>query len=213
MSSNRTTFLVDGFNLYHSVVEASADLSGASTKWLNIRALCESYLPSFGRGNVPEAFYYFSALARHRLRQDPGVLTRHRALIDCLKSTGVIVELSRFKAKQIWCTGCQTRAVRHEEKETDVALAVKLIDLFLTDSCDTAVLVTGDTDIAPAVRYVIQRHPKKRVCFLFPYRRKNKELAKLGSSCKISKEQYRKHQFPEVVVLADGTQRVRPPTW
>ncbi len=39
MPSDRTTFLIDGFNLYHSVIEASNDLHAASTRWLNIRAL------------------------------------------------------------------------------------------------------------------------------------------------------------------------------
>lgn len=46
---NRVTFLVDGFNLYHSVKEAQRDMNGVSTKWLNIRALCQSYIHHFGK--------------------------------------------------------------------------------------------------------------------------------------------------------------------
>jgi hypothetical protein len=41
---NRTVFIIDGFNLYHSTRDASNDLGGQSTKWLDVRALCESYL-------------------------------------------------------------------------------------------------------------------------------------------------------------------------
>jgi len=51
MSTNRTAFVIDGFNVYHSLVDASKALGlpdESGTKWLNLRALCESYLPVFG---------------------------------------------------------------------------------------------------------------------------------------------------------------------
>ena len=41
---DRVTFIIDGFNLYHSVCDAERDLKGASTKWLDIKSLCSSYL-------------------------------------------------------------------------------------------------------------------------------------------------------------------------
>lgn len=212
MPSNRTSFLVDGFNLYHSVVEASSAL-GMPVKWLNIRTLCESFLPSLGPDNVPKEFHYFSAFAYHKRGNDPTVIARHQALLDCLMDTGVNVQMAKFKKKRLWCYGCKQSYTRHEEKETDVALAVKLIEVFDTDECDTAVLMTGDTDIAPAVRYVKQRYPTRQVCFLFPYNRKNRELAKLGPVCKISKEHYQQYQFPNPVTLKDGSQRAKPPSW
>lgn len=55
----RTTFIVDGFNLYHSVCQASAvlGLAGAGTKWLNLRRLCESYLSLIGGEAQLEKIY------------------------------------------------------------------------------------------------------------------------------------------------------------
>jgi hypothetical protein len=47
---SRVTFLVDGFNLYHSLLEASHDLGGDSTRWLDLRSLLSSYLSVFGAG-------------------------------------------------------------------------------------------------------------------------------------------------------------------
>ena len=213
MPADRTTFLIDGFNLYHSVIEASKDLGGASTKWLNIRTLCESYLYLFGKNNTAEEFYYFSALAYHKVPKDPDTVARHLRFVDCLKDTGFKVELARFKEKQVWCAGCKHFQTRHEEKETDVAVAVKLVELFVQDKCDTAILMTGDTDIAPAVRFVRQNYPTKRVGFLFPYKRMNQELKNLGFGYKISKEQYQRHQFPPTVKLIDGSTRTKPATW
>ena len=58
----------------------------------------------------------------------------------------------------------QGEAGRHEEKETDVAIAVTLIELFLRDECDAAVLVTGESDIAPALRLAQRQFPGKAIC-------------------------------------------------
>src|SRR5436305_1558399 len=143
----RTVFIIDGFNLYHSVRQASTDLhrGGAGTKWLDIPKLCSSYLHLLGKTARPEKIYYFSALATHLERTKPDVTKRHRTFVRVLEDAGVVVELSRFKAKDVTCPSCHTVFQRHEEKETDVALAAKLLEVFARDECDAAVLMTGDT--------------------------------------------------------------------
>jgi len=211
---NRTVFLIDGFNVYHSVRAAERDLGGASTRWLDIRALCDSFLYIVGNNAQTQNVFYFSALAEHLEASKPDVTARHKDFIRCLEDTGVTVELARFKKKRITCSNCGTEIERHEEKETDVAIAAKLLELFFNNSCDTVVLVTGDTDLAPAVRTVQKLFPAKNVYFAFPYRRKNKELAQIvARSFNIKKEHYPRHQFPDPVVLADGTEINKPSHW
>ena len=68
---NDTIFLIDGFNIYHSVVEASKDLEGVSTKWLNLYSLCSSYLHVIGNNAQIKNIYYFSALATHLQSSSP----------------------------------------------------------------------------------------------------------------------------------------------
>ena len=97
---NRTTFLVDGFNLYHSLRNASTDLSGASTKWLDLKKLLSSYLYTIGGQAQLEQIFYFSAFATHVDARKPGVTVRHRNYIECLESEGVIPVMGRFKPKQ-----------------------------------------------------------------------------------------------------------------
>jgi len=211
---NRTVFLIDGFNLYHSVTAASQDLGGATTKWLNIRRLCESYMHLVGSGAQLEDIFYFSALAKHLEASKPDVTQRHKDFIKCLEDTGIRVDLSQFKRKTIHCRNCGNDIIRHEEKETDVKLAIKLLEVFHTNSCDTAVLVTGDTDIAPAVRTAQRLFPDKTVVFGFPYKRKNKELAQIVTrSFLIREDQYTRHQFADPHVLQDGTPIRKPPKW
>jgi uncharacterized LabA/DUF88 family protein len=211
---NRTVFLIDGFNLYHSVREASRDLRGASTKWLDIASLCKSYLYLIGNNAQVTGIHYFSALARHLEASNPDVTKRHQAFIRCLEATGITCQLNRFKAKTINCPYCRRDFLRHEEKETDVAISIKLIELFHRDECDTIVLLTGDTDIAPAVRTSLILFPDKEIWFAFPYKRTNHELKKLvNRSIKISKDHYTRYQLPSPFTLPDGTQITKPSRW
>lgn len=214
--SGRTAFVIDGFNVYHSLVEASKSLglpAEQGMKWLDLRGLCESYLPLFGRDATLAGIHYFSALAHHLQASKPGVTSRHQHYVQVLKATGVTVELGRFKKKLIRCRLCSKTFARHEEKETDVAVSVKVIEIFARDEADRVVLLTGDTDVAPAVRLAQKLYGDREVCFAFPWNRKQAELANLvKTSISISREAYHTHQFPDVVVIA-GKKYVKPPTW
>jgi len=207
---NRTSFIIDGFNLYHSIVDIQRDFH-TCTKWLDIRSLCSSYLHFIGNNAKLEHLYYFSALATHL--NDPSIVQRHQNYLECLKATGINCELSRFKPKNIDCPNCKYVILRHEEKETDVAITAKLFELLHCDMCDTVVLVTGDTDVSPAVKTCANLFPQKTVVFAFPYKRKNKELAKLARSFKISVQNYIKHQLPDPFPLPDGTTIPKPLCW
>lgn len=116
---SRTGFFVDGFNLYHSLVQASDDLSGRPTRWLDLRSLLSSYLPGIGGGATLERIHYFSALATHMDHRRPGTTARHRRFIDCLQACGIRVELGRFKRKDVHCSRCNTIKPHYEEKETE----------------------------------------------------------------------------------------------
>ncbi len=220
---SRTDFIIDGFNLYHSTRTASKHLGGQSTKWLDIRALCESYLYTISRTARLQNVYYFSALARHLEAFDPGKVIRHEEFIKCLENTGVIVELARFKRKPDYrcfhcgntdCGHCGQRLKQWEEKETDVAIAAKLLELVFTNACDTVVLMTGDTDFAPAVRTAQGASPRKDVRFAFPYNRVNNDLRKIApKSFRIGKESYANHQFSDPYVLSSGEQINKPLLW
>ncbi len=210
----RVTFLIDGFNLYHSVKDAANQLGVRSLKWLNISKLCSSYVYLFGKDAVLHDIYYFSALAKHLMQYDPGKVKRHEDYITCLNSTGIKVELAIFKRKNIQCPYCDRNIVRHEEKETDVALAVKLLELLILDLCDVVVLVTGDTDIVPAIELAKRLYPEKMIGCAFPFKRKNDEISqKVHKQFKISAKQYQNFQFPNQVILANGTVINKPKNW
>ena len=206
--------MVDGFNVYHSLIEASRDLGGQSTKWLDLRGFLSSYLYLIGGNARLERIHYFTALADHLDVKRPGVTTRHREYIECLRATNVSVELGRFKQKKVYCKSCKTNNIHWEEKETDVAISVGLLEVLSNDSADAVVIVSGDTDLAPGVRSASRMFPTKRVLFAFPYKRKNAELARLVPvSFRISKEQYARYQFPDPYLLLSGRSIPKPSHW
>ena len=210
----RVGFLIDGFNLYHSLDEASAVLAPRGAKWLDLRAFCTSFLPLLGARATLGPIHYFSALAKHIEAWKPDVTLRHAAYIRCLEESGVVVELGQFKEKWITCPHCSREITRHEEKETDVAIGVRLVELFCKDRCNAAVLVTADSDLSPAIRTANVMFPKNPIYAVIPYGRGSFDLEALATGhFKAKKERYAKHQFPDPFDCADGTKIAKPPSW
>jgi len=210
---NRITYLIDGFNVYHSILSLKR-LTGYRAKWLNLSSLCKSYLNLFGKDAKIHDIYYFSALAHYLSAKNPNKVKKHENYIACLKSLNIKIELGRFKEKDVFCDNCKSMILKHEEKETDVAIGIKLLEILFTDSCDSIVVMTGDTDLSPAVRRCTELFPNKKIFFAFPFARKNKELLSLApGSFSISKKQYIRHQLPNPVILADGKEIYKPNSW
>ena len=213
----RVNFLIDGFNLYHSCREAEKAL-GTSTKWLDIKKMLSSYhtvYAEIAKSKVSLGqIYYFSAFAYHRISNDPDVVERHKAFVSCLKDVGIITEINQFKKKISRCPKCSHQWDKHEEKETDVSMAVKLIELFVLDACDMAVIVSGDTDLAPAVKTAFHLFPQKLVVFAFPYARVTQYLRLLApGSFKINKKAYGHFQLPDPYKGKNGLIINKPLSW
>ena len=212
---NRTVFLVDGFNLYHSLIDAQKDSGGKSAKWLNLKQLCSSYLHNAAHASSSRAeienIYYFSASPTHR---NEDKIVRHSLYMRCLRASGINIQLGRFKQKTVHCSRCNRDFIAHEEKETDVAIAVKLFEICHLDQCDTVILMTGDTDLSPAVVTCKRLFPSKLIFFAFPYKRSNTELAKIApESFSIKLRSCRNCQFPDPYILSDGTHLRKPAMW
>ena len=93
-------------------------------KWLDLSGLCHSYLLLLGTRAELNGVHYFSALATHRISTHPDVVRRHEVYLRALTGSGVTVHMGYFKRKDRTCAICGGRFRIHEEKETDVAIAV-----------------------------------------------------------------------------------------
>jgi hypothetical protein len=211
--SERVVFFVDGFNLYHSVLSAERQ-SQVPLKWLDLHALCAAHLYLIGPAAHVAQVQYFTAFAHHLHARNPGKVARHKAFVRALTASGVNVHEGHFKQKTVIDTWTAQEVTTHEEKETDVAIACAVLEAGVLDRLDTAVLVTGDTDLRPAVHSFHRLCPAKRLTFAFPFARENRELARVApGSFSFSSAAYRKHQFPDKVELPSGKFVTRPSAW
>jgi hypothetical protein len=76
------------------------------------------------------------------------------------------------------------------------------------------VVVSGDSDLAPALQAARRCRAGLRLLACFPYHRRSNGLAALADRCfKLRKERYVAHQLPDPVALPDGRQIARPANW
>lgn len=151
---------IDGFNLYHAI----RDLDRPNLKWLDLWALCESLArPGEALGEVN----YFSAYATWR----PTTHQKHIEYVKALQHVGVKCIMGHFKEKPMGCKACAATWVRHEEKETDVHIAARLVADAYKGRFDRAILITADSDLAPAVKIVKAAFPRKQILVVAPPRR------------------------------------------
>lgn len=234
--SLRTRVYIDGYNLYYGC------LKGTPYKWLDLMALFERHvLPSIlveqaGQKRrldlLPVAIKYFTAeILEKAARAEDSVSSQrryHTALsklypsrIECIKGYYSLIEA---KAKIVdaedpgkWPRDCQEILVwKLEEKQSDVSLALHAYHDAYVGEVDQVVIVTNDTDVAPALR-MIRNNTSALVGLVIPTRdherRPNVELAELAHWVRrhITDEELRKSQLPRVV----GSKRptVKPESW
>jgi uncharacterized LabA/DUF88 family protein len=215
--AKNVAFVVDGFNMYYSLRRVE-ELTRNRVKWLDLRTLLSKYLQpvrdALGERVEISRVYYFSALATHLTSHDRDVVNRHLSYISALESTGVQVVLSRFKQKDISCPKCHHQWKRHEEKETDVALGVKIIEVLARNEGDAVVVITGDTDLIPAIRTAQGLFPHRKIGVGFPFMRHSADLERIADfAFKIGQKELQRSQFAPELKLPDGSVIRKPATW
>ena len=204
MRRRRVVAFIDGFNLYHAI----DNLKVPAFKWLDLRKLSGIFVHPYLEEltNV----FNFSTIASHR---DKASQIRQRTYIRALELKGVKTILGQFKRKDRHCSNCSFRHVGHEEKETDVNIALSLIDFAYQNMYDRALLVTNDSDQAPSIRKVLERFPRKKITVIIPpHTRECNELIKAASNkAKITGNHLERSLLPEVVSDASGLILIRRP--
>ncbi len=195
--SKRAAFYVDGFNLYHSI----DDLKQPHLKWFSLYDFA-SFVANKNREMLVKV-RYFSALATHR---DPSSVDRHKSYLRALKSTGVDYLLGQFKGKPRSCRNCNATWTAHEEKETDVNIAVQIIEDAIDDLMDVCYIISADTDLAPAIRLLKRKFPKiEYVCVAPPKRRHPSELLAIADrQLIISKVALERNRLPDEIYDSAG---------
>ena len=220
----RANFYVDGYNFYSGLCEAG--LHGFI--WIHLQGLCEHMIrenDTLGR------IRYFTCLPHYDTRK----LRDHKIYISALEAVCPAVEVfygdfakvgpaitcknkdcgNIFDPPVAQCPVCQwkKRPTTHIEKQTDVSLAVNLVKDAFDDDFDVAYIVSGDTDLIPAIEMVRQLDDTKKVGVLFPPAREHEGFRGVARfAIPIRAHEIKKHQLDDPVQSSHGDIK-KPDTW
>ena len=174
----RYCFYIDGFNVYHALNDNSfseqktphePNYKYRKYKWLNYRKLA---LNVVGPSDTVVKIYYFTAYAKWR---HPSFL-RHKEYVKALRSESIKIVRGRFMKKYISCHNCKALFLTHEEKGTDVNIALQILQDAIDNIYDRAIIITSDSDLLSAIEAVHRHAPDKEVGVMFPIGRRSYHL-------------------------------------
>lgn len=201
----RVAAYVDGFNLYFGLKA----LRGRRYLWLDVQALTGSLLRP---GQSLTQVTYFTA----RVRNDPGGEQRQADYLDALIAHSPLVTVvdGRFQQKDRSCRNCRATWTVYEEKETDVNIAVALVEDAVKDRYDVALLLSADSDLCPAIRSMKRLCPTKRIIAAFPPKRHSGDLKRVVDGfLHIGDDKIRQALLPETIYTPSGVSLQKPKLW
>lgn len=219
----KTIVYIDGFNLYYRMLK-----SRPSNKWLNPLALASAVLQP--QHVITRVNYYIARVSARA--HDPHAPARQATYLNALDSVPEIkIHEGSFMTSEPWMPLAQppqakpngynwtipappvVRVVKSEEKGSDVNLGAHLVRDAFKGAFEVAVVLTNDTDLVEPIRIAIQE-AGKRVGLLVPVKYPSQSLMNVASFyLRIRPGHLNKAQFPETVVLRDGSAVTRPATW
>jgi uncharacterized LabA/DUF88 family protein len=200
---NRVVVYIDGFNLYFGMLESGFN----NCKWLNIEKLVKSYLTS---NQHLVCIKFFTS----RISHNPQKQKRQSTYIEALQSTSVKIIYGLYRAKNIDCANCGHNWFVSNEKMTDVNIATHLIIDAFQDVFDTAILISGDSDLVPPIKAIHENFPKKVVSVFFPPNRHNNTVAGAAKGSQIiGRKKLVDAQFENEIKKADDFILKKPKEW
>ncbi|MCK4727527.1 MAG: NYN domain-containing protein [Desulfobacterales bacterium] len=206
MNKKRTVFYIDGFNLYFGLKE----LGWRRYYWLNLQEISRR-LTRPHQQLVRVRYFTARITGPDRKKQ-----LRQNTYLQALETLPLVeIHYGHYLAHTRKCKKCGSSFTRYNEKRSDVNIAVNLLTDAMDDLYDTAVLISGDGDLVPAVQAIKEYFPKKRVVLFFPPKRPS---AFLKNTCHVfggtlNKHTISKSQLPETVTSKLGYPLRRPAHW
>ena len=142
-------------------------------------------------------------------------MKRQRTFLEALETRADLrIHFGHYLAKGRRCSECGAHVTTYEEKMTDVNIAVELLGDAQDDAFDTAIIISGDSDLTPPVRATLNRYPARRVIVAFPPARHSSQLEVAATAAfTIGRKKLKDSQLPDEVIKPDGFVLRRPTQW
>lgn len=196
---------IDGFNLYHGL----KDKHGRKYLWLDLELLVNRLL-------LPDQVFNRARYFTASVRNDTKAEFRQRTYLNALAAHCKYVTTveGRFQEKEMGCHKCGARWRSYEEKETDISIAIAMIEDAVKGDFDVALVISADSDLVPAIKAVKRLRPSATVVCVFPPKRRSDELRRAADAAfPLGEGIIRKSLLPETVTRRDGQVFTRPRLW
>lgn len=212
----RVACYIDGFNLYYGMRETY----DRRFLWLDLCGLARSLL--LPNQELVQTKYFTARISGGKPTDRPDYKAemdarrkRQVTYLDALKTLDhLTIHEGQFLPGEIQCNKCGATWSSASEKMTDVNIATEMIVDAFANRFDTALLISGDSDLVPPVRAVRRCLGHKRVIVAFPPGRTSVELKNAASGeFVISRNNLKKNQLPEEITLPSGYKLKRPESW
>lgn len=200
----RVIAYIDGFNLYFGI----CDKGWFSYKWLDVQLPAENLLKP---GQVLEEVKYFTS----HVRNNPNKERRQVNYLEALENhTKTKLFYGKYQHNLITCRRCNNVHSSPNEKMTDVNIAVEMLMDAHENKFDTALLISGDSDLIPPITAINTKFKGKRVLVGFPPNRHNVSVANnAAGSFVIGKKKIKDSQLPTTVKKPNGHLLTKPTEW
>ena len=212
----RVIAYIDGFNLYYGL----KDSRYKRYYWLNIKDMVLRLLREYQKLVSTK---YFTARISGPEKGDKSILAsdleakrcRQVTFLEALESLDDFnIFYGHYLREKVKCFNCGRIWNDHEEKMTDVNIATEMLTDAFEDKFDTAMLISADSDLVPAIKAIKRLFPEKQIIVFFPPGRYSTQLKKVADyQFTIGRRTLAKSQFPDQVVKPDGHILKRPEQW
>lgn len=177
--------------------------------WLDVQRLVKNLLKP---GQTLELTKYFTASI---WGMDKDKQARQRTYLEALETLSDLnIYYGHYAEKPIFCFNCKTTWKTHEEKMTDVNIGTEMLMDAFNDRFDTALLISGDSDLVPPTKAINKEFPAKRIVIAFPPARTSMRLRQSASAYfHITEAKLRKSMFTDNITKPDGYVLKRPQRW
>ncbi|MES1941727.1 hypothetical protein T5B8_15885 [Salinisphaera sp. T5B8] len=203
---NRVISYIDGFNLYFGLRAKG----WRKYYWLDLAGMSRAVMkPQQALAHC----HYFTARIRAGGKSQNA--KRQTIWLDALATRDDITcHFGHYLPKEQTCKSCGAKWTHHEEKMTDVNIASQLLVDAYEDRYDTALVVSGDSDLTTPIKMVRQRFPHKRLIVAFPPKRRSDQLRKAAHGhIVIGDDSLRQNLLPDRITTATGYVLERPARW
>jgi len=202
----RVIAYVDGFNLYFGLKEQG----WKRFYWLNIQRLAQRLLKPHQR--LVQTKYFTSRVSS--TPDDPQKHKRQGIYLEALQTLPDLeIYYGNYLKKFVRCRGCGRSWPVYDEKMTDVNIAVQLLSDAYQHRLDTALIMSGDSDLAGCIQQV-RRLFDTKVIAAFPPERASQALRRAATVwLPIDRQGLLYSQFPDEVTKPDGYILRRPEGW